>query len=84
MASGAGDPSPAGIGLQVDVAEAIFRPLAARQNHAAVEASAVANRHQVLLEVATAYLLLLQSHGEAAIVIKSLQRALDLSEVTRN
>lgn len=83
-AVGAGDPSPAGIGLQIDVAEAIFRPLAARQKHTAVEASAVVNRHQVLLDVASAYLLLLQSHAEAAIAAESLQRAVDLAEVTRN
>ena len=43
-----------GAAVGVDVAAAIFEPLAARQNLDAVRASADVNRHRVLVDVATA------------------------------
>lgn len=81
-AVGAGDVAAPGMGLQVDVADAIFQPLAARQNRAAAQAASVANRHAVLLEVATAYLGLLKAETEADITAQSLQRAVELATLT--
>ena len=71
-----------GASVAVDVADAIFKPLAARQRLAAVEASAESNRHQVLVDVATGYLRLLQARAEAGVVAAALDRAQDLAEVT--
>jgi outer membrane protein TolC len=81
-AVGAGDPRAAGLAVEIDIAEAIFQPLMARQNQAAAEAASNANRHQVLLQVAKAYLRLLQARAEMEITAESLQRARDLSTVT--
>ena len=53
-AAGAGELAAPGVSIGVDVADAIFQPLVARQNRAAVAASAVANRHAVLVDVAAA------------------------------
>jgi outer membrane protein TolC len=71
-----------GAGLGVDVADAVFAPLVARQNQAAVTAASTANRHLVLLEVASAYLRLLQSREETSIAQRALERALDLATLT--
>jgi outer membrane protein TolC len=71
-----------GASVAVDVADAIFKPLAARQRLAAVEASAESNRHQVLVDVATGYLRLLQARAEAGVVAAALDRAQDLAVVT--
>jgi outer membrane protein TolC len=68
--------------LGVDVANAIFAPLAARQNRDAVRASADVNRHQVLVDVASGYLRLLQARAEARVVDAALERANDLAELT--
>jgi outer membrane protein TolC len=71
-----------GAGLAVDVADAVFAPLVARQNQVAVAAASTANRHLVLLEVASAYLRLLQSREETNIAQRALDRALDLATLT--
>ena len=71
-----------GAGVGIDIADAIFQPLAARQSLEAVRASADANRHQVLVEVATAYLRLLQAHAEAGVIDGALERATDLATLT--
>jgi outer membrane protein TolC len=71
-------------GVEIDVADAIFRPLVARQNRAAVVAEAAANRQQVLLQVASAYIRLVQARTEAAIVERALERATDLATLTAN
>jgi outer membrane protein TolC len=68
--------------LGVDVSNAIFAPLAARQNRDAVRASADVNRHQVLVDVASGYLRLLQARAEAHVVGAALERANDLAELT--
>lgn len=81
-AIGAGDIQAAGLGLEVDIADAIFQPLAARQNQAAVQAASEANRHAVLLQVATSYLELLRAQTEFGIATESLQRANELATVT--
>jgi len=81
-AVGAGDPQAAGLSIEVDIADAIFQPLVARQQEAAAEAASNANRHNVLLQVATVYLRLLQARAEMEIAAGSHQRALDLATVT--
>ena len=68
--------------LDIDVADAVFAPLVARQNRAAVTAASTANRHLVLLDVASAYLRLLQSREETSIAQGSLERALNLAMLT--
>jgi len=81
-AVGAGDLQASGIGVGIDLADAIFQPLVAHQNRAAVQAASTANRHQVLVDVATAYLRLLQSRTETQIALDSLERAVDLATLT--
>ena len=68
--------------LAVDIANAVFAPLAARQSLDAVRASADANRHQVLVSVAAGYLRLLQARAEARVVDAALERANDLAALT--
>jgi outer membrane protein TolC len=73
-----------GIGMraEVDIADAIFAPLVAKQNRAAVTAASTANRHEVFVDVATAYVRLLQSRAETGIVQRVLERAVDLATLT--
>lgn len=71
-------------GVAVDIADAIFAPSAANANRAAVTAASLANRHQVLVDVSTTYLRLLQARMEAAIVERALARAVDLATLTAN
>jgi outer membrane protein TolC len=73
-----------GTGFSVDIAEAIFAPLVAKQNRAAVMAASNANRHRVFVDVATAYLRLLQSRSEVTLVQRALDRATDLATLTAN
>ena len=73
-----------GLGVGVDIADAIFAPLVARQDRDALAAAATANRHLVLLEVATTYLGLLRAREEAAIVEAAFARAADLANLTAN
>jgi outer membrane protein TolC len=80
----AGEPQLAGVALRVDVADAIFQPLVARQSLAATRAAGIANRHEVLVDVATAYLRLLEAASEARIVATAAERARDLAAVTRD
>ena len=68
--------------IDVDVASAIFAPLAARQSRDAVRASADVNRHQVLVDVASGYLRLLQARAEAQVIDAALERANDLATLT--
>jgi outer membrane protein TolC len=74
----------AGARIGVDIADAIFLPLVARQNRAAVVAAADANRHQVFVRVASAYLRMLQARAEGRIVDRGMQRAVDLATLTAN
>jgi outer membrane protein TolC len=73
-----------GLGVGVDIADAVFAPLVARQDRDAVMAAATANRHAVLLEVATTYLGLLRAREEAVIVEGAFARAADLANLTAN
>ncbi len=81
-AVGAGDPRLPGVSLDVDVADAIFQPLVARQNQAAVEAAADANRHAVLLDVAAAYVDWLAARANVQAASDALERAQDLADIT--
>jgi outer membrane protein TolC len=72
------------LGVTIDIADAIFVPSAADENRAAVTAASTANRHQVLVDVTTTYLRLLQARMEAAIVDRALARAVDLATLTAN
>ncbi len=81
-AVGAGDARLPGVSLDVDVADAIFQPLVARQNQAAVEAAADANRHAVLLDVAAAYVDWLAARANVQAASDALKRAQDLADIT--
>jgi outer membrane protein TolC len=70
--------------LRVDIADAIFRPLVARQNRSAVVAASTANRQQVLMQVASAYVRLVQARTEAAVIGRAYDRARELAELTTN
>jgi outer membrane protein TolC len=83
-AVGAGDPRLPGLALDVDVADAIFQPLVAKQDRAAAEAAADANGHAVLLDVATAYFEWLEARAEDRIAGAIVQRARDLEALTHN
>jgi outer membrane protein TolC len=71
-------------GLRINVADAIFRPLAARQGRTAAGAAATANRQQVLMQVASAYIRLVQVHAEIEVIARALTRADDLATLTAN
>jgi outer membrane protein TolC len=83
-AIGAGDLQTPGIALSVDLADAIFQPLVARQNLAAARAAGTTNRHEVLVDVATAYLRLVEARNERRIVLEATERAEDLATLTAN
>jgi outer membrane protein TolC len=68
--------------LRVDIGDAIFRPLVARQNRSAVVAASSANRQQVLMQVASAYVRLVQVRTEVDVVGRAYARASDLAALT--
>src|SRR5690606_12323281 len=72
----------AGVGLSVEIADAIFAPLVAKQDRAALLAAASANRHEVFVDVAAAYLRLLECRAAREVVQRALERALDLARLT--
>jgi outer membrane protein TolC len=69
-------------GVGIDIADAIFRPLVARQSRAAIVAAATANRQQVLMQVASAYVRLVQARTEVTVIGRTLERAMDLAVLT--
>jgi outer membrane protein TolC len=71
-------------GVSIDVADAIFGPLAARQSRAAAAAGSTANRHQVLVQVASAYIRLVQARSELDVMSQVIARASDLAALTAN
>jgi outer membrane protein TolC len=81
-AVGAGDLQAPGLSLGVDLADAIYQPLVARQNRAAAQAASVANRHAVLVGTASAYLEWLRARAESRIIVDALQRAVELATLT--
>ena len=82
-AVGAGSPAVPGLSLTVNLADAYFEPLAARQNQAAVEAAADAAHNSVLLEVAEAYLDLVRAQAHVAVSEEAVQNASELGRHTR-
>jgi outer membrane protein TolC len=68
--------------VRVDIGDAIFRPLVARQNRSAVVAASTANRQQVLMQVAAAYVRLVQARAEVDVVGRAYERARDLAALT--
>jgi outer membrane protein TolC len=81
-AVGAGELSAPGMSVSVDIADAIFQPLVARQNRAAITASAAANRRSVLVDVASTYLEWLRARSEARVVSDALARSVELATLT--
>jgi outer membrane protein TolC len=81
-AVGAGDPRASGLSLDLNIADAYFKPLQARQDRNAAAAASKVNRLQVVEDVTTAYYRLLQNHAEQAITQEALQRAEKLAVVT--
>ena len=81
-AVGAGNPRVAGISIEVDIADALFEPLVAKQQLSATRAASTVNRHNVLLQVASAYYRLVQRHAELVVANQSLQRAEELARIT--
>jgi outer membrane protein TolC len=69
-------------GVGIDIADAIFRPLVARQSQSAIAAAATANRQQVLMQVASAYIRLVQARAEATVIARAVERATDLAVLT--
>jgi outer membrane protein TolC len=81
-AVGAGSPAVPGLNASFHLADAIFQPLAARQFARSRGSAAAAVHNDVLLEVAQAYLGLLQAVEDAAIadaVLRDAQRLADLT-----
>jgi outer membrane protein TolC len=83
-AVGAGAVNRAGLSLEIDIADAVFSRLVAEQNQTAAVATADANRHRVLLDVAAAYLELLRAQAELKVAGDSVVRANELAGVTRD
>lgn len=81
-AVGAGTVATPGVSLRVDLADAIFQPLVARQAVRAREAGSRAVQNAVLLEVVIAYEELLRAKGELAIAEEALDHATKLAEIT--
>ncbi len=81
-AVGAGELSAPGMSVSVDIADAIFQPLVARQNRAAVAASETANRRTVLVDVAGAYFEWLRARSETRVISEALARSLELATLT--
>ena len=69
-------------GVGIDIADAIFLPLVARQNRAAAAAASTANRQQVLMQVAVAYVRLVQARTEVGVMERAHERAADLAALT--
>ncbi len=83
-AVGAGSPAVPGLSLTVNLADAYFEPLAARQNQAAVAAVGDTVHNTVLLEVAEAYLELVRSQAHVAVAEEAVQNASELAQHTRD
>jgi outer membrane protein TolC len=81
-AVGAGTIRVPGVSLIVDLEDAIFEPLAARQNALAARAGARAVTNQVLLDVSISYYQLVRAKAALAIAEETLQNASYLAKLT--
>jgi len=83
-AIGAGDLQIAGIGLHVDLGEAFYAPLVARQQLLTVKANSDAVKNQTLLAVAAAYFELVRAQGNLEIAVETHKNASDLAKTTKS
>ena len=81
-AVGSGLAGVPGVRATVDFSEAIFAPLAARQNANAVTAGSLAVKHQTLLKVVLAYYELARAKAKVAVARDSFRNAKELAETT--
>lgn len=83
-AVGAGTIQIPGVSLIVDLEDAFFEPLAARQNALAAKAGARAVTNQVLLDVYISYYQLVHAKAALAIAEETLQNASYLAKLTES
>jgi outer membrane protein TolC len=79
---GTGSPAVPGLVAEFHLTDAVFQPQIANRAAAARQAAARATTHDVLLETALAYLDLLQSIQDEAIVEDTLKHAQQLADLT--
>ncbi len=83
-AVGAASPVVPGLSLTVNLADAYFEPLAARQNEAAVAAVRDAVHNTVLLEVAETYLNLVRAQAQIQVCEEAVHNASELAQHTHD
>lgn len=83
-AVGAGTVQVPGVSLTVDLSDAWFEPLAARQNALAAKAGARAVTNQILLDVFIAYYELVHAKAALTIAEEARDHALALAQLTEN
>ncbi|MCP4260621.1 MAG: TolC family protein [Planctomycetes bacterium] len=83
-AAGAGTIQIPGVSLIVDLGDAFFEPLVAKQNALAAKAGARAGTNQVLLDVTTSYYQLVHAKAALAITEETLQNASYLAKLTES
>ena len=81
-AVGAGSPAVPGLQANFNLADALYRPLAARQARQAREHAAAAALNDTLLGVCLGYLELLRSEQESAIAVDTLKNTEELAGLT--
>lgn len=81
-APGSGVPTRPGLSLTLDLAEAFYAPLAARQQHKAVRFESEAVRRKVMLEVAAAYYDLVRAARDVEITAQSAENSGKLARLT--
>jgi outer membrane protein TolC len=81
-AVGSGAPLLPGASLEIDLAEALFHPLATKQMKVASEAASDVTHARVLLQVAEAYYRLVRAHQAVAIATEAKGEADKLADVT--
>ncbi len=78
----AGPVQQPGVAITANLADAIFEPLAAKQNKLAAEAGSAATTNRVSLEAAVAYFELVRAKAQLAIAVEARKNAADLARVT--
>ena len=83
-AVGAGDVQVSGIGLNLDLGDALYAPLVASQQLLAAEAQSEAVKNQTLLAVAAGYFELVRAQGNLEIAAEAHANAADLAKTTND